>query len=58
MMIAMPHLKLDPSIVCVLIVFACLAHSFFAPETRNTYSDIITAMISGYLGYLTGSEKN
>jgi len=53
----MPQLKLDPSIVCVLIVFACLVHSFFAPEARNTYGDVITAMISGYLGYLTGSEK-
>ena len=56
-MITMPHLKLDPSIVCVLIVFACLTHSFFAPETRDTYGNVITGIISGYLGYLRGSEK-
>ena len=56
-MIAMPHLKLDPSIVCVLIVFACLIHSFFTPETTDTYGNVIVAVVSGYLGYLKGSES-
>lgn len=56
-MITMRHLKLDPSIVCVLIVFACLIHSFFTPETSDTYGNIITAIVSGYLGYLKGSEN-
>lgn len=57
MTIVMPHLKLDPSIVCVLIVFACLIHSFFTPETSDTYGNVITAIVSGYLGYLKGSEN-
>lgn len=53
----MPHLKLDPSIVCVLIVFACLIHSFFSPDSSDIYGNVITAIVSGYLGYLRGSEK-
>jgi hypothetical protein len=56
MVIAMPHLKLDPSIVCVSIVFACLIHSFFTPETTDTYGNVIVAVVSGYLGYLKGSD--
>ena len=52
----MPHLKLDPSIVCVLIVFACLIHSFFTPETTDAYGNVIVAIVSGYLGYLKGSS--
>jgi hypothetical protein len=55
MIIAMLYLKLDPSIVCVLIVFACLIHSFFTPETTDTYGNVIVAIVSGYLGYLKGS---
>jgi hypothetical protein len=56
MIIAMSYLKLDPSIVCVLIVFACLIHSFFTPETTDTYDNVIVAIVSGYLGYLKGSD--
>lgn len=56
MIIAMLYLKLDPSIVCVLIVFACLIHSFFTPETTDTYGNVIVAIVSGYLGYLKGSS--
>ena len=55
MIIAMLYLKLDPSIVCLLIVFACLIHSFFTPETTDTYGNVIVAIVSGYLGYLKGS---
>jgi Na+/H+-translocating membrane pyrophosphatase len=55
MITAMSYLKLDPSIVCVLIVFACLIHSFFTPETTDTYGNVIVAIVSGYLGYLKGS---
>ncbi len=55
MIIAMSYLKLDPSIVCVLIVFACLIHSFFTLETTDTYGNVIVAIVSGYLGYLKGS---
>ena len=57
MITIMPHFKLDPSIVCVLIVFACLIHSFLTPETSDTYGNVITAIVSGYLGYLKGSEN-
>lgn len=56
-MMTMRNLKLDPSIVCVLIVFACLIHSFLTPETSDTYGNVITAIVSGYLGYLKGSEN-
>jgi hypothetical protein len=56
-MITMRHLKLDPSIVCVLIVFACLTHSALTPETTDTYGNVIVAIVSGYLGYLKGSEN-
>jgi hypothetical protein len=55
MITAMSYLKLDPSIVCVLIVFAYLIHSFFTPETTDTYGNVIVAIVSGYLGYLKGS---
>jgi hypothetical protein len=56
MIIAMSYLKLDPSIVCVLIVFACLTHSALTPETTDTYGNVIVAIVSGYLGYLKGSD--
>jgi hypothetical protein len=55
MITAMSYLKLDPSIVCVLIVFACLIHSTLTPETTDTYGNVIVAIVSGYLGYLKGS---
>lgn len=57
MITAMPHFKLDPSIVCLLIVFACLIHSTLTPETTDTYDNVIVAVVSGYLGYLKGSES-
>ena len=50
-------MKLDPSVVCVIIVLGCLVHSVFMPETSNILRELMIAAVSGYFGYLKGSEK-
>jgi|688.fasta_scaffold182981_2 hypothetical protein len=49
-------MKLDSSVVCVVIVLGCLLHSVFMPEATNVLRELMIAAVSGYFGYLKGSE--
>lgn len=50
-------MKLDPSVVCVIIVVGCLVHSVFMPEATNTLRELMIASVSAYFGYLRGSKN-
>ena len=49
-------MKLDPSVVCVIVVLGCLLHSVFVPETNSVLRELMIASVSGYFGYLKGSD--
>ena len=49
-------MRLDPSIVCCVVVVACLVHSAFMPESTNLLRELMIAAISGYFGYIKGSD--
>lgn len=51
------NLKLDPSVVCVLIIIGCLAYSIFHKEGITILKDLMIAAVSGYYGYLRGQDS-
>lgn len=53
----MRSFKLDPSLVCVLVVLGCLAYSLFVESGLNILKDLMIAAVSGYFGYIKGAEE-
>jgi hypothetical protein len=49
-------INLDPSIVVIGIVIGCLAYSGIHTEGLIVLKDLMIAAVSGYFGYLKGSD--